>query len=288
MKYMIMECHPSYAVALDESGRFLRVANMRYEPGQTVTEVIPMQLPEKTQKTSRTWIRSLAAAAACFVLLLGAVFMMNRAPYASVYLSINPEVRVDVNRSDKVVGIEGVNQDGVNLIENYEYMKKDLDLVMDELVDLAIEKGYLHPGGAINLTLEATDETWVKNHENALPDQLNTYLTDKITVDIHVERASGKDGDSDYDDSDYGKIQTDPTGPVFDTNRTDYDANDGETDYGKTDYSKSDYGAVEVPAQAATEGENAATQDQKNGESPYDDDDNDDDDDDDTDYGDKD
>ena len=37
MKYLVMECHPAYAVVLDEKGRFLKVANLNYEPGQTVS-----------------------------------------------------------------------------------------------------------------------------------------------------------------------------------------------------------------------------------------------------------
>lgn len=37
MNYLVMECHPGYAVVLDETGRFLKVANMRYEVGQRVS-----------------------------------------------------------------------------------------------------------------------------------------------------------------------------------------------------------------------------------------------------------
>lgn len=292
MKYLIMECHPSYAVALEDNGTFLKVANMHYVPGQRVAEVIPMQIPEKTQKTGYRWMRSLAAVAACLVLVLTTVFMMGRMPYASVYLTINPQVRVDVNRKDVVVDVVGVNEDGIDLIQGYEYKKKDLDTVMDDLVDLAIDKGYLHAGGAINLTLDAEDETWVTNHEDRLSDQLNTHLTDKITVDIHVERMTHTfdTNNSDYDASDYGQIQQ--TEPAPGTDKTDYDEDDGKTDYGasdynksnysKTDYSASDYGATEPTAQAAAEGEQTTAK--KKDTSDYDDDDDDDDDDEDSDY----
>ena len=36
MSYLVMECHPGYVVLLDEEGRFLKAANLRYEIGQTV------------------------------------------------------------------------------------------------------------------------------------------------------------------------------------------------------------------------------------------------------------
>lgn len=47
MKYLVMECHPGYAVVLDENGRFLKVANRRYEVGQTVADVEPMKTPSR-------------------------------------------------------------------------------------------------------------------------------------------------------------------------------------------------------------------------------------------------
>ena len=277
MKYLIMECHPSYAVALEDNGTFLKVANMHYVPGQRVSEVIPMQTPEKTTKTGYRWVRSLAAVAACLVLLLTSVFVMGRMPYASVYLTINPQVRIDVNRSDVVVGLEGVNQDGIDLIEGYTFKKKNLDLVMDDLVDIAIEKGYLHPGGEINLTLDATDETWVANHETALSDQLNTYLTDKITVEIHVERASGVEdpGDSDYETSDYGTTDYSQTVTV-DSNKTDYDKDDdGQTDYGASDYAQSQTAPTEEAEKTdyhdIDDDDDDDDDDKDNDDSPYDD-----------------
>ena len=271
MKYLIMECHPSYAVALDQDGRFIKVANMHYEPGQTVTDVVQMQVPQPAKKLGRRMIYSLAAMAACLMLLVTSVFMMGHMTYASVYMSINPEVRIDVNRSDIVVGLAGVNQDGVDLIEGFDYKKKDLDLVMDQLVDRAIEMGYLHAGGQINLTLDADDENWVVSHSDTLPEQLNTYLTDKITVDIQVESVTHTSGSnaSDYGSSDYGESDYSQTVDVpgdTEYHQSDYDqTDDGQTDYGASDYQET------TPEQP------------EEGRSPYDDDDDEDDDDDDDD-----
>ena len=45
MKYIVMECHLSYAIVLDEEGHFFKVANRNYQVGQTVTNVIEMQIP---------------------------------------------------------------------------------------------------------------------------------------------------------------------------------------------------------------------------------------------------
>ena len=51
MKYMVMECHPGYAVVMDNAGRFLKVANMHYEIGQTVSSVLEMNMSGSSSDT---------------------------------------------------------------------------------------------------------------------------------------------------------------------------------------------------------------------------------------------
>ncbi len=190
MNYMVMECHPAYAVVLSSEGEFLKVANMHYEVGQTVSQVVEMKLPQTSasaaRKQTQRLVLSFAAMAACLMVVFGNLFM-NHLPYASVYMAINPEVRIDVSRTDRVLGIEGVNADGTALLSGYDSKRKDLDLVMDELVDRAIEMGYLHEGGKITLTLDA-DEKWVSGHEEALNTRLSQHLDEKmgVTIDIAI------------------------------------------------------------------------------------------------------
>ena len=242
-KYIVMECHLSYAVVLDEDGRFLKVANRHYEVGQTVTDVIEMQIPQSIPKKKKTnrWAYSLAAVAATLVMMITIVFQLGQMTYASIYMSINPAVRIDVNRNDVVVGLNGVNSDGNDLIEGYNYKKKDLELVVDELLDMAIEKGYLYEGCKITLVLDAENNEWIVTRSDALSKQLDDYLSEKITVIIEITDKKSNDqiiipinpNDSDYDDSDYGDS---------DYGDSDYDDSDyGDSDYQSSDYDDSDY-----------------------------------------------
>ena len=287
MTYIVMECHLSYAVVLDEEGRFLMVANRQYTVGQTVTDVIEMQTTPAPppKKTKSKWVYSLMAMAACLVLVVTAVFQMEQSTYASVYMSINPEIRIDVNRNDAVVGLEGMNDDGKELIAGYSFKKKDLDLVCDELTDRAIDMGYLHEGGRIALTLEADDDEWVTRHGDRLATHLNEHLEGKLSVTIEISNTNSANhrvtipvgsGQSNYGESDYGE-RSEPDDDADDADPDDSD-DDGQTNYGERreepattpDDAQSNYG------QSADDG----------GQSPYDasndssdDDDNDDDDD---------
>lgn len=183
MSYMVMECHPGYAVVLDEGGRFLKVANRHYEVGQTVCDVVPMQVPAR--KPSR-WLGSLAAVVACLALLLTVVLPVQGQPYASVYMKINPEIRIDVDKNDRVVGLEGVNTDGTALIQDYRYHKKDLETVTEELVDLAITAGFLQSDGQITLTLDSADPLWITDHKQTLSHHMHTHLQGHFTGTIEV------------------------------------------------------------------------------------------------------
>lgn len=271
-KYMVMECHFSYAVVLDEEGRFLKVANRHYEVGQMVTDVFEMQIPQPaSQKKNRNkWLYSISAIAACMILVLVSIFQIGQMTHASVYMTINPEVRIDVNRKNVVVGIDGLNEDGDDLIEGYSYKRKNLYFVMDELVDRAIDMGYLKEGGRISLMLDSDNDEWIDAHIKKLTAQLNKRLGKKLKVNIIVvdkrtykNKVSipivpggsdysdyyGSDyGDSDYGDSDYGDSDYDdsdyevrrptrPTGPVRTADDSDYsDYDDGQTDYDDSDY----------------------------------------------------
>lgn len=64
MKYIVMEVRPSYAIVLDENGSFRKAANLHYEVGQTVTEIIEMKTLPETEK-KRTKFRYLMFRGSC-------------------------------------------------------------------------------------------------------------------------------------------------------------------------------------------------------------------------------
>lgn len=175
MKYLVMEARPSYAILLDEEGRFVRAANLHYEPGQTVEHIVPMRTRAPKSKGVLIWLPGMLAAA-CLVLMAAVLLRAPITPYASVYLTINPQVRIDVDRKSMTQGLEGVNQDGQDLVEGYDWKGKHLDQVTDELIDRAVDMGYLAPGGAITIDLEAEDEDWAVQTNQALQSHLEEYL----------------------------------------------------------------------------------------------------------------
>lgn len=193
MSYLIMECAASYAVALDEEGRFVKVPNLGYEVGQEVDDVVAFEgspfgeadvIPIEKRGARRTRGRRVAllAAAACLVVAAIAGAAVWQVPVGTVYMSINPEVSMKVNRLDRVVGLNGENGDGVDLIEGFAYYGQTIDKVSDDLADRAEERGYLDDGGKIELTVESDDEEWKTATEDRLIVELEVHLDHRVVV----------------------------------------------------------------------------------------------------------
>ena len=80
---------------------------------------------------------------------------------------------------------------------------------MDELVDRAIEMGYLSEGGTIGLTLDADSDEWIVSRSDALSTQLNAHLDEKLSITIYVtNQETSQQTGSDYGDSDYAEEAT--------------------------------------------------------------------------------
>ena len=92
MKYMVMECHHSYAVLLDENGIFCKAANLHYEIGEIVEDPVLMRDPPPKRNKIIKMIRGgiAAAAAACILLIAGTGYYRDHiASYSSIYLLWN-------------------------------------------------------------------------------------------------------------------------------------------------------------------------------------------------------
>ena len=103
--------------------------------------------------------KAIAGLAACILLVLGLFYYRNFLfPYSSIYLSINPQVQLCLNRQGTVVDIRGLNEDGATLLQGYQSRGKDKITVADELIDRAIDMGYLSEGGTVSFDIDTPDQ----------------------------------------------------------------------------------------------------------------------------------
>ena len=80
-----MEVHPAYAVVLDEEGRFLKAANLRYQVGDTVRDIVELRRPK--EKRPALW-KPLSGVAGLGHILLGVGLLL-------FFLTLQCTVRVN-------------------------------------------------------------------------------------------------------------------------------------------------------------------------------------------------
>ena len=247
MNYLVMEVHPAYAVVLNEEGRFLKAANLRYQVGDTVRSIV--ELRPARNRPAAWWkpLAGLAAAAACFCLVFFGYYQPNYTPYGTLRIQINPDVELTVSRTDRVLELEGLNPDGEELIEGYSYQGKDRQTAANELVERAIAMGYLSSGDTVSITVSSSDADWQAREEARTRAQLEERYGE--TIVIRLGEASGQPEPQPPEETAEIVIpispQTPTPAPVSTPTPvptpipgdTDYGPNaDGVTDYDDTDY----------------------------------------------------
>ncbi len=255
MKYLVMECFTSYAVLLDEEGRFVKAANLQYQVGQTVES--PVLMKEEKPRAKNLYKFTRFAAVAASLLLLVTIYSQNYLiSYASIYMTINPSICMELNRKGQVIKVSGVNEDGVKLLENYKLTSKDRLVVTDELIERAIDMGFLAEGGQVMIDIDAPDEAHFQEYGKDLRENLNQYLDETMTIEIQIQsysvetlnqrledKAAGKipnHENTDYGTSDYGPMEDGDSAyaePQSDSS-SDYDSeHDSDSNYGVDDNS---------------------------------------------------
>lgn len=163
---------------------------------------------KKTQNSgrSRIYYRSFTkyALSACagFALFFVCLFGMLGKNQDNIYvvLDINPSVQIVMNESCQVKKLQGLNQDGRDVIQTLQWNKKDSILqTVETVVECAVEEDYLHEGGGILVTISVTD----RDIYDDLEDKMGTGIDRKLkkmgisgvtTAFQSVEKNSGKEG----------------------------------------------------------------------------------------------
>lgn len=265
MEYLVMETFNTYAVLLDSEGRFVKTANPGYEIGETVTTPVimrdkPLEKVSGLSKINKRVVASIVAIAAMVGLFFGVNFyQQNYAPYTSIFMMINPEVEMVLNRNGEVIDLEGANTDGEILLEGYEQNSKDKTVILNELVDRAVEQGFLAEGGQVSISIDTPDQALFEEYGIELRRELDGRT--RITIQITDLESKGNipaspippADDSGYDDTDYDtpddnsdsdepvKSQPKPKEPASRDESNDDDTDYDDTDYDDTDYEDTDY-----------------------------------------------
>ena len=134
----------------DNAERILRNAETEKKPAA------------KKSGRKRLWLRIGSIAAAFVLLAAGAVAAVNYGRYSkidsTVTLDVNPSIELCVNRSDRVLRVTPLNEDGENVIDSMRLENVDLDVAVNALIGSMMKKGYLSEiSNSILITVDGAD-----------------------------------------------------------------------------------------------------------------------------------
>lgn len=121
MKAVIVELDGNHAVALCSNGQFEKIRNKSYEIGQEI------QMPAQTIRfPKQTAVAACAALAITACGGLGSYTWSN--PISYVSLDINPSIAYSLNEFNRVISIDGMNEEGMAIADEIGDSVKNADI----------------------------------------------------------------------------------------------------------------------------------------------------------------
>lgn len=138
------------------------------------------------KKRTRRWAARVAGMAAALMLLVGGaqVYRANYAVASTVSLDVNPSIEIKVNRSEKVLAVVPLNEDGRIVVGNMDFEGSGLELTVNALIGSMLKNGYLSDmANSILISVDSADP--------AAGERLQTELTAEINALLQTDQFSG-------------------------------------------------------------------------------------------------
>lgn len=147
------------------------------------------------------WQYKVASLAAAFALVfIGAFGYMSYNEHntvdAIVDIDVNPSVELKLNKSDKILEVNAVNDDAEKILSELELSQADLDDAIDMIIGAMVEHGYIsHDANAVLISVGNHDE----QRNEALKDRLSTEVEEVLrqrSIDPAIFSQTVRDGEA--------------------------------------------------------------------------------------------
>lgn len=165
MKAIVAEIDKRQMIVITDKGDFVKVKRQ-------MSAGIGDEIELKPQKIYPAY-RRLASIAACF---LACIFLSTGVyayctPYSYVSVDINPSIALSLNRFERVIAVNPLNEDAVNLIKDVKSLKnQDIDEALSEIIKSASDRGYIDnkTENQVMVVVSARNPKQEKKLENAV------------------------------------------------------------------------------------------------------------------------
>lgn len=107
--------------------------------------------------TGRRIVPLVAGLACAFTLFVGGVALYNE-NYQTIYIDVNPSVALKLNRFDRVIEVEYLNDDAKNLLSNIDLVGSDVEDALDTVLAKCDEAGFVRDDSEIYISATSKEE----------------------------------------------------------------------------------------------------------------------------------
>lgn len=157
MQGIILEIQGDRCVVMKKDGSFEEIRNQNYAVGQEI------RLPKPA------YIKYLSAAA-CLMLVCTSLFgyRLYHTPVSFVYLDVNPSIRLDINRFERVINVVPLNEDAQVLLSSASISRKSAQECINDIVSACQEQQYLNEQNTdVEISVRTDDEELESSVETA-------------------------------------------------------------------------------------------------------------------------
>lgn len=170
MKSVVVEIKGKFAAVLSDDGSIKKVKNRNYVIGQ---EIWPVQREEVMKMKKLHITKKLAVCAASAAIMLfssGVGVWAYTTPYSYVSLDVNPSIEYTLNRFERVIKVEAVNDDGqtiLNEVDISDLNNKSIEDAILATVQQISEEGYFTGSNPEPVKATASEATETGETETA-------------------------------------------------------------------------------------------------------------------------
>ena len=95
----------------------------------------------------------------------------------TILLDVNPSIEITVNKIDEVIEVKALNEDAETVIEDMDLEGVDVDVAMDVLIGIMVQRGYIdETKNAVLITVDNEDKSKQRELEFLVTSEINDTL----------------------------------------------------------------------------------------------------------------
>lgn len=109
-------------------------------------------------------------------------YQNNARSFATIYLDVNPSIKVSINKNEQVLAVHALNEDAEKIIDGMDFKGSSLKVTVNALIGSLVRNGYINAdNNSILVSIADTDSESGKHLEKELLEEIS-YLLDNGSV----------------------------------------------------------------------------------------------------------